>query len=84
MIVFGKIPTNVKTKLAMFDTLVAPILLYGSELWGIYDYKEIDNLDMKFCKKSVWRLTTDIKPCSSCVICLKQRACTKILVKSYK
>ena len=34
----------------MFDTLVVPILLYGSEVWGIYNFKEIDKLHFKFCK----------------------------------
>ena len=35
----------------MFDPLVAPILLYGSEVWGIYAYKEIDSLHIEFCKQ---------------------------------
>ena len=33
-----------KTKLNLFDTMVAPILLYGPEVWGAYNYKEVDNL----------------------------------------
>ena len=30
--------------------MVAPILLYSSELWGIYDYKEIDKIQLTFYK----------------------------------
>ena len=41
---------DVKTKLSLFDTLVVPILLYCSEVWGIYNYRDIDNLHLKFCK----------------------------------
>ena len=29
--------------------MIVPILLYGSEIWGIYGYKEIDTLHLKFC-----------------------------------
>ena len=31
--------------------MIVPILLYGSEVWGIYGYKEIDKLHLKFCKR---------------------------------
>ena len=34
----------------LFDSLISPILLYGSEIWGIYNYKEVDRLHLKFCK----------------------------------
>ena len=37
-------------KLSLFDAMVAPILLYGSEVWGIYNCKEIDKLHIRFCK----------------------------------
>ena len=37
-------------KLNLFDSLVVPILLYGSEVWGIYQYKEIENIHIKCCK----------------------------------
>ena len=30
--------------------MIVPILLYGSEIWGVYDYKEVDKLHIKFCK----------------------------------
>jgi len=45
---FQKIKLDIKTKLLLFDRMVAPILLYSSELWGIYDYKEIDKIELLF------------------------------------
>ena len=41
---------DVKTKLKLFDSLVSPILLYASEVWGIYEYEHIDKIHIKFCK----------------------------------
>ena len=48
--VFDRIHLDIKTKLSLFDTMIVPILLYGSEIWGVYDYKEVDKLHIKFCK----------------------------------
>ena len=36
---------DVKTKLRLFD-----IILYASEVWGIYGYGHIDKIHIKFCK----------------------------------
>ena len=47
---FSRIYFDVNTKLLLFDRLVVPILLYGSEVCGIYDMKEIDKVHIKFCK----------------------------------
>ena len=47
---FTRINLDVKTKLSLFDRMVVPIILYGSEVWGVYDYKEIDKVHIKFCK----------------------------------
>ena len=33
-----------------FDKLLSPLLLYGSEIWGIYNYKQVDKLHIQFCK----------------------------------
>ena len=38
-------------KLSLFDKMIVPILLYGPEVWGMYGYKEIDKLHLKFCKR---------------------------------
>ena len=35
---------------SLFDTMIVPILLYGSEVWGVYNFKEVDKLHIKFCK----------------------------------
>ena len=43
-----KLQCNIKMKLSLFDKMIVPILLYGSEVWGIYGYKEIDKLHLKF------------------------------------
>ena len=49
--VFSRLTLDLKTTLSMFDSLVAPILLYGSEVWGAYSFKEVDKLHLRFCKK---------------------------------
>ena len=41
---------DVKTKLRLFDSLVFPILLYASEVSGIFGYDHIDKVHIKFCK----------------------------------
>ena len=47
---FDKVSFDVRTKLKLFDTMVVPILLYGSEVWGVYDFKNVDKLHIRFCK----------------------------------
>lgn len=47
---FKRLSFDVKTKLALFDSLVTPIILYGAKVWGIYDIKNIDRIHIKFCK----------------------------------
>lgn len=50
---FDKVNFDVKTKLLLFDRMIVPILLYGSEVWGIYNndrYKIVDKLHFRFCK----------------------------------
>ena len=50
LVLFKRIIFYVKTKLRLFDSLVSHILLYVSEVWGIYRYDHIDKLHIKFCK----------------------------------
>jgi len=57
--IFSRVKLDVKTKLSLFDSLVAPIILYGSEVWGIYDISIIDKLHYKFCKNSVKQSTSN-------------------------
>ena len=40
----------VDIQLQLFYSMVAPILLYGTEVWGEREYKEIEKLHMKFLK----------------------------------
>lgn len=47
---FDRVVMDVKTKMSLFDSMVLPILLYGAEIWGVYNIKNIDNLHAKFCK----------------------------------
>ena len=47
---FQRVYFDIKTKLALFDALVTPILLYNAEVWGLYDFPHIDKIHIKFCK----------------------------------
>jgi hypothetical protein len=50
LLLFDRIDFDIKTKLYLFDSMVVPILLYGSEVSGIYNFQEIDKLHIRFCK----------------------------------
>ena len=50
MTLFDRVKLDVKTKLSLFDTMIVPILLYGSEVWSVYNYKDVDKLYLRFCK----------------------------------
>ena len=41
---------NIKIYLQLFDRMVLPILLYGSDIWGFETYDCIENIQIKFCK----------------------------------
>ena len=43
------IPIDVQLKL--FDSLVKPILLYGSEVWGYENLKILERVHLQFCKR---------------------------------
>ena len=49
--IFSRLKFDVRTKLLLFDRMVEPILLYCSEIWGVYNTNVIDRIHMKFCKK---------------------------------
>ena len=38
---FAKVSLSIKTKLLLFDSMVVPRLLYGSEVWDMY-YTDVD------------------------------------------
>ena len=43
------IPIDLQLK--MFDSMIEPILLYGSEVWGYENLKTIEQIHLKFCKR---------------------------------
>ena len=47
--IFDKLDCKIQMKLELFDKMITSILLYGSEVWGIYCIKENDKLHIKFC-----------------------------------
>lgn len=47
---FDKVNFDIKMKLALFDSMVVPIIPYSSDVWGIYEFPEVDKLHTKFCK----------------------------------
>ena len=47
---FDKVDMDIKTKLSLFDAMVFPILLYCSEVWGIYNFTDVDTIHIRFCK----------------------------------
>ena len=48
--IFDKNPLDIKTKISLFDLMVKPIVLYGAEVWGVYNFKSIDNLHLRFLR----------------------------------
>lgn len=43
-----ELPMSQRCKL--FDSLITPILNYGSEIWGFHEGKDIENVHVKFCR----------------------------------
>ena len=48
--VFGRISCDVKTQLELFNSIVVPLILYGSDVWGIYNTHEVDKINLRFSK----------------------------------
>ena len=46
-----KLNLPVDLQLKLFDNMVAPILLYGSEIWGDENYDLIESFHFKYCKR---------------------------------
>jgi hypothetical protein len=44
---FRKIVVPFDTQLSLFDVMVAPIILYGSEVWGVENIEIIDRFQLK-------------------------------------
>ena len=44
------LPLDIDTQLHLFNSMVVPIMMYGSEVWGYTDLKLIERLQLRFCK----------------------------------
>ena len=38
---------------SLFDKCALPVLTYGSEIWGIHVYSQIENVLIKFCRRQL-------------------------------
>ena len=56
---------SIKTQLHLFDSLVKPILLYGSEVWGAYMFRRfnVGKLKDNFCKPVCDLESVQMKAC---------------------
>ena len=50
------IPIDLQFKL--FDTLILPILIYGCEIWGYENTKQLEKLHLQFCRNILGVRTT--------------------------
>ena len=41
---------DIETKLQLFDSIVTPILLYGSEVWGFENIRNVEKIQIRFYK----------------------------------
>ena len=41
---------SIECQIELFDKIVKPILIYGSEVWGFGNNSVIERVHMKFCK----------------------------------
>lgn len=48
---FDELTLNISEKLKLFDAMVSPILLYGSEVWGFHKSPDIEKIHLKFLKQ---------------------------------
>lgn len=48
---FDKVDLNSADKLKLFDSMVLPILNYGSEIWGFHKAPDIEQIHVKFLKQ---------------------------------
>jgi hypothetical protein len=59
-------------QLKIFDSLVAPILSYGSEVWGVGKNDNIENVHLQFLKRisGIWFLKIKLRPILSKIVCI--------------
>ena len=41
---------DIETKLQLFHTIVNPVLLYGCEIWGFENLKDVEKIQVRFYK----------------------------------
>ena len=49
--VFDMISSDISDKVRLFDSMILPILCYGSELWGFHKAVDIERVHTKFLKQ---------------------------------
>lgn len=49
--IFSNVEFSIEQKCKLFDTLVLPVLNYGSQVWGYVDGQDIERIHTKFCRK---------------------------------
>jgi hypothetical protein len=42
--------TPIKSIFYLFEKTIVPILLYGAEIWGFQNYKQLEKLQINLCK----------------------------------
>ena len=50
MIKSKKLRLPIDIQLELFDRLVVPIMIYGSEVWGFENLKQIEAVHTQYCK----------------------------------
>jgi len=48
---FDKIDLQVSDKVKLFDTMIMPILNYGSQIWGFHKGPDVEKMHLKFLKQ---------------------------------
>ena len=49
----------------LFDVKIAPIMLYGAELWGLYDMHDVERLHLYACKRF---MSAPVRACTAVVL----------------
>lgn len=49
--IFDTVALETTDKIKLFDSLVAPILNYSSEVWGFHDANDVENIHLKLLKQ---------------------------------
>ncbi len=68
----------VKHVLNLFDKLIVPVLLYGSEVWGFTQANNIERVQLSFCKNML-----GVKLCTQNDFIYGEIGRTKLIVKRH-